>query len=255
MKKQNLFDFDFLNPDNWNEVVDEILNFKQSLSSKKKVPFIITPNVDQIVKFEEYPELKDFFKKSFLILADGQPIVWSSHLFKKPLKRRLAGSDLFPILWKEIKRRNKKVFLILPSDVISEKLKSEYENMLYDVPPFFFLNDKDTIDFLIKKYIDIIEINKPEFVFLGLGFPKQEIISMNIYKQLGRIKPFFLLLGASFEFYTGTKKRAPLIMQRYGLEWFYRFLKEPKRLFKRYFIKDIIFIKILYKEGLKRYKK
>ncbi|MBK7110387.1 MAG: WecB/TagA/CpsF family glycosyltransferase [Bacteroidetes bacterium] len=99
---------------------------------------------------------------------------------------------------------------------------------------------------------------KPEYIFIGIRFPKQNYIAFelldNLQKQ-GYSKsemPLCLLLGASYEFYLDIKKRAPAIWQKTGMEWFYRFTQEPGRLFKRYFIDDMQFVSIFMKEYFKK---
>ena len=88
-------------------------------------------------------------------------------------------------------------------------------------------------------------------MFLGISFPKQQRIALALVDELrrtGEPMPIFLLLGGSFEMYLGTTKRAPSWMQRFGLEWFFRFLMEPKRLFRRYFVTDTRFVWLLARE-------
>jgi N-acetylglucosaminyldiphosphoundecaprenol N-acetyl-beta-D-mannosaminyltransferase len=106
----------------------------------------------------------------------------------------------------------------------------------------------------------MMQEHQPEFVFLGIRFPKQNRIALGMMgydyatgeltdtdKQI----PLFLLLGASYEFYLNLKKRAPVFWQKIGMEWFYRFTQEPGRLFRRYFIDDIQFFPIVWKERKK----
>lgn len=250
MKRIEIFGFNFISSDNWASAIKYIQTYKYG-NKDNNLPFVITPNVDQIVKYERDNNLKSFFKNSFLILPDGQPIIWASHLLGKPLKKRLTGSDLFPLLWKEIKKRDEKCFFILSNKYIGEKLKTENSNITYVVPPIFSAENKKILLDLASNYSKLILEYKPKYVFIGLGFPKQEFLSMEIFKKLNKYTqnlPVFLLLGAAFEFYTGYKKRAPVLFQKIGLEWFYRFLQEPRRLFKRYFIDDLKFAKIVLKE-------
>jgi N-acetylglucosaminyldiphosphoundecaprenol N-acetyl-beta-D-mannosaminyltransferase len=126
-------------------------------------------------------------------------------------------------------------------------LKQEYQNCNCYVPPYFQTSTQEYLT--IKKEIQtLIKLHQPEFLFIGLGFPKQEILAKDLYMELNNNFPLTLLLGASFEFYTNEIKRAPKWIQQIGFEWFYRFLQEPKRMFKRYFIDDVKFISLVYKE-------
>ncbi|MEK4607260.1 WecB/TagA/CpsF family glycosyltransferase [Geobacillus sp. FSL W8-1251] len=94
--------------------------------------------------------------------------------------------------------------------------------------------------------INIIKEFNPDILLVSIGSPKGELF---IYQNLEKLKvPLSIQVGASIDFIAGTVKRAPLWMQKYGLEWFYRFLKEPKRLFKRYFVNDSYFFLLIIKE-------
>jgi len=254
---KKIFDFDFISDNDYQLTIDHIMSTENYGIEGNLYPFLITPNVDQIVKFSD-PKLKDlraFYEKSAYVFPDGQPIVWSSKFLKKPLKARLTGSDFFPQIWERIKVENKKALLIVPSEEISQKLKEEYEFCECYVPLFFKVKEEQYSK-IKEDIIEVLTVFKPDFFFIGLGFPKQEILARDLYMKVSENNlkmPLTLLLGASFEFYIGAVNRAPKWMQKIGMEWFYRFLQEPKRMFKRYFIDDIKFISLVLKE--KRYNK
>lgn len=253
LTEKKIFGFNFISNATNEEIATNIISKNYKIKDKI-YPFLITPNVDQIVKFlhKDNSELYEFYKASAYILPDGQPIVWSSQLLNKKLSRRLTGSDFFPVLWNEIKNKNKKTLLIIPRESIASKLEQEYPNCKCYVPPYFKTKTKEYL--IIKKEIQqLIKTYQPEFLFIGLGFPKQEILAKDLYIELDDKKefPLTLLLGASFEFYTNEIKRAPKWIQKIGFEWFYRFLQEPKRMFKRYFIDDVKFVSLVYQEYIK----
>ncbi len=176
--------------------------------------------------------------------------MWSSKILKKPLQSRLTGSDFFPLIWKRIKVENKKALLIVPSEKIAKKLEEEYAYCKCYVPPFFKVEEAQYSG-IKNDILELLDSYEADFLFIGLGFPKQEILARDLY--ISRLDnnlhmPLTLLLGASFEFYIGAVSRAPLWMQKIGMEWFYRFTQEPKRMFKRYFIDDMKFISLVLKE-------
>lgn len=247
MTKINLFGLDFISEDNLDCIVKVIFKDIDNV----KFPIISTPNVDQMVKLSKNSEIKQFIKESFLILPDGQPIVLASKLLGKPLKKRLCGSDLFPLVWNEIKCQNKKVFIVAPSEYIASLFRIDYPLSTIYVPPFFKESDIETLIMQANIVSHMLEEDNYEYVFLGLGFPKQELLSKNIILLSSKQRLYFLL-GASFEFYFGTKKRAPLWMQSMGLEWLHRFASEPKRLFKRYFIDSWYFFILILNEIRKK---
>ena len=98
---------------------------------------------------------------------------------------------------------------------------------------------------------DVLDRADPEFVFVGISYPKQQLLAFALIDQLrqqGRRPPVFLLIGGSFDMYVGRTPRAPAWMQRVGAEWFFRFLLEPRRLFRRYFVEDVRFLSIVGRE-------
>ncbi|MCB0736072.1 MAG: WecB/TagA/CpsF family glycosyltransferase [Bacteroidetes bacterium] len=214
---------------------------------------MITPNVDQLVKYHKTSNLKllNTFKNAKYILPDGQPIVWFSNLFKNSIHTRLTGSDFFPIFWNYVRLSNKKAGFIISSDQVGNKLTNEHSNTSFYSPPYFQLNDSKAFNQVLKASLLFISDNKPDFVIIGLGFPKQEYLAleiMNVYKESKQKAPFMLLLGASAEFYTKSKQRAPKLFQRIGIEFVHRMLTEPRRMLKRYLIDDLAFISLMWKE-------
>ncbi|HCK22736.1 MAG TPA: hypothetical protein DHW15_11425, partial [Bacteroidetes bacterium] len=171
----------------------------------------------------------------------------------KPLKKRLPGSELFPLLWKELVAQNRKVMVIAPSQQVGELLQKELPGLAYYVPPFFNEEDEQAVAEVVAEACKVMDELQPEYVFLGIRFPKQNYIALGMIahqqqKGAATPMPLFLLLGASYEFYLDLKKRAPLFWQKLGLEWLYRFTQEPGRLFKRYFIDDMKFFPIVWRE-------
>jgi N-acetylglucosaminyldiphosphoundecaprenol N-acetyl-beta-D-mannosaminyltransferase len=256
IKRVELFGFNFISEANITTVVDDILK-SNSYEENGKYPFLITPNIDYLVNFSKSTnkELKATFLNSAYILPDGQPIIFASKLFKNKLPKRLAGSDLLPLLWNESKA-GFKVLALTSSENISGLLQKDNTNSICYTLPFFDLNDKDTIQKITNECADILLKENIKIVIIGISFPKQDILALNIYNRLKELNanriPLFCMLGASFEFYLKLKKRAPVFLQKIGFEWLYRFSTEPKRLFKRYFIDDVAFLPILFKEFLKK---
>lgn len=273
LKRTKLFDLDLINDSDFDATIASMLNFQNEYDPHgDKLPLLFTPNVDDIVKLNEkkYATLAGILKKCFYIIPDGQPIIWASKLIRKPLKRRLPGSELFPLLWKELIKNNKRIMVIAPNEQVGELLKKEYANMVYYVPPFFNVENETELKNVINGCIPIFDEFNPEYVFLGIRFPKQNHIALGLIEHVRQLSvgslqssvhspkssmekmPLFLLLGASYEFYLNIKKRAPAFWQKIGMEWFYRFTQEPGRLFKRYFVDDLKFFPIVFREFRKK---
>ncbi|ERK32200.1 WecB/TagA/CpsF family glycosyltransferase [Clostridium intestinale] len=216
-----------------------------------KYHYVVTPNVDHIVRLEKDSEFKKVYKEADLILTDGMPLVWISKFNKTPVKEKVSGSDLFPYLCELSEKNRYRMFLLGGAegvaDLAKKNLTSKYRNLNIvgtHSPSFGFENNQKEIDDIIS----IIREAKPDILILGLGSPKQEKL---IHKYLEAFKvPITFCIGAAIDFEAKVVKRAPLWMQKSGLEWFYRFLKEPRRMFKRYFVDDlkIIFIFLKYRK-------
>src|SRR5215470_10094875 len=128
LQRTNIFGLDFINDANFDATIASMLNFKNEFDpSAGKRPLLFTPNVDDVVKLNEkkYKDLASILQQCFYIIPDGQPIIWASRWLGKPLKRRLPGSELFPLLWKELIRNQKKIMVIAPNKKVGELLKKE----------------------------------------------------------------------------------------------------------------------------------
>ncbi|MCB0508192.1 MAG: WecB/TagA/CpsF family glycosyltransferase [Bacteroidetes bacterium] len=246
LQKQHIFNLDFVAAENFDAIIQSLVNEKD----EQHFPAVITPNVDLTVHLNKNKQLLSVFQNSRFILPDGAPIIWFSKLLGKPLKKRLAGSDLFPLIWKASIQHNKKLVLILPNEEVKAKLEQEYPSVQSYIPPFFEA-EKNAVEQQAQNIFPIIQTHQPDFVFLGLRYPKQEMLIINLYEKLKNSNtpiPVFYNLGASYEFYTGMKSRAPKWIQKIGLEWLHRFLSEPKRTFKRYFYDDLYIFVLFLKE-------
>lgn len=221
-----------------------------------RLPVLITPNIDQLVKLNrgEHADLKLRLQGASLILPDGQPIVWFSKLKfgRSGLKRRLTGSDFFPQMWAWLKANQYPVTLVVRSQELADMVIRDFPRANCYVPPFFHENDTAALEEVVKNTLKAVQENDSRYLMIGLGFPKQEKIALKIIDEVKVKVPFIFLLGASFEFYFGLKKRAPLFFQKMGLEFLHRFGSEPRRMFKRYFIDDLAFFKLAFKEFFKK---
>ncbi|WP_308779948.1 WecB/TagA/CpsF family glycosyltransferase [uncultured Clostridium sp.] len=238
----------FLNIEIDNLSMDESIDYIDKLIKRKKNSYVVTPNVDHIVKLENDSEFLEVYNNADLVLTDGMPLVWISKFLKIPIKEKVSGSDLFPKVCKLADEKGYSIFLLGAAEGIAikaaENLKNKYKNLNIVgtfSPSYGFEKSKSEIEEIIKK----VNEAKPDILAVGLGAPKQEKF---IYKYKNKLNvPISLAVGASIDFEAGNIERAPKWMQKSGLEWFYRFLKEPKRMFKRYFIDDLKIIKVLIK--------
>jgi N-acetylglucosaminyldiphosphoundecaprenol N-acetyl-beta-D-mannosaminyltransferase len=247
LKREEFLGFNFTVSNNLKQTAYEIMTYSPTLSLSH-IPIVLTLNVDYVVKLNQQSnqELIHRLRKSAFIFSDGQPIVWAAKYYKKNIKHRITGSDLFPEMYELAKKQNTKILLISPGKATSDYYRKDHPDAcIYDLP---FIDNEDVNTFIavISDCVDIIVKNGVKVVFIGVSFPKQDRIALGIYDSLKERNylhmPTLALLGASLEFTAGVKKRAPRIYQKLGMEWFYR---EPRRLFKRYFIESFKFISIL----------
>lgn len=238
----------FMNTDIDNLTMAETLNEIDKLIQKKNCSYVVTPNVDHIVRLEKDEELQKVYKNASLILTDGKPLIWISKWYKTPIKEKISGSDLFPKVCELAANKNYTMYLLGAAegvaDTAAKNLMQKYKGVnivgTYS-PPFGFEKDKKELD-KIKEQIQKVH---PDILIVGLGCPKQEKFMYHHCKELG--VPISFGLGASIDFEAGNIKRAPKWMSNHGLEWLYRFSKEPKRLFKRYFVDDLKIISVARK--------
>ena len=241
---RRVFGFDFISSPTIEAVAELVLGPQPD---DDRLPLVLTPNVDYLVRLDQPANaaLADRLRHSRYVLPDGQPIVWTSRFSGgAPLAARLPGSSLFPPLWKRIAAERRPTVVVASTEETAERLRLEHPDIGVVVPPFFSEHDADALAAVLRDCRDQIDKVEPEFVFVGISFPKQQLISLALIDQLeseGRRPPIFLTLGASFEMYLGLQRRAPRVFQRLGLEWLFRFLLEPRRLFRRYFVTDARF--------------
>jgi N-acetylglucosaminyldiphosphoundecaprenol N-acetyl-beta-D-mannosaminyltransferase len=200
--------------------------------------YLVTANVDFLVQAQEDVELRRILFDAHLVLCDGTPLVWASRLLGNPLKERVAGADLVPLLLRTAAQKGYRVFFLGATPESASRaianLKKLHPSLViagHYSPPFNKLLEMDHDE--IKRRI--VEA-KPDLLFVSFGCPKQEKWIAMHYRSLG--VPVCAGVGATIDFLAGTVKRAPVWMQRSGTEWIYRLAQEPRRLFKRYF-KDI----------------
>lgn len=217
--------------------------------------YVVTPNVDHAVQLQKNSALIDSYKQADLVLADGHPIVWASRLLCQPLPERVPGSEVVPALFDSFNRNGKlRVFLLgaMPGvgALAAENMKRQWPNVetvgVYS-PPMGFEKDPEENNFILGR----IALTRPDVVIVGLGAPKQEIWVHEHRDQI-RAKTA-LCVGATIDFLAGEQKRAPVWMQKGGIEWLHRMCSQPKRLVKRYAKDAWVFPQLVWRQMFGRY--
>lgn len=209
----------------------------------------VVVNVDKIVKAHRDPDLRRIINECSLVSADGMPVVWASRLLGKGLKERVAGIDLFEALMKRAAEQGWRVFLLGATQEVVAGVEDLYEKKYPGLTVAGFRNGYWRPD-EERGVVEQIKAARADLLFVAISSPKKEQF-LGAYQ--GEMKvPFAMGVGGTFDVAVGKVKRAPLWMQRSGLEWFFRFLQEPRRMFRRYFVDDVAFLWLLVKEGTRR---
>ncbi len=230
-----------------------VLDALEALIMSGRPSLIVTPNVQHIDLLSRDPEFRTAYQGASLVVADGIPLVWASILLRRRLQARVAGSEILPAFSPVAARKGYRLFLLgagpgvaaRASDLLTERNPGLIVCGTYS-PPFGFEHDASENE----KILGLIKENRPDALFLGLGTPKSEKWAWRHLEALG--VPAVLCIGAGLDFVAGSRKRAPRWMQPLGLEWFYRLIQEPGRLWKRYLVGNVRFLILFGKEIMKK---
>lgn len=218
------------------------IDFKSAISTveehiKTREPgFMVSLNTDIIVRIDLDSEFEIAYNAADLALMDSQPLIKLCQNKGIKVKEKLSGSDLMPRVCEFAAKRGHRCFILGGKEGVPDKacenLRVEYPGLLISgySPEFGFEKDEKKV----TEVINIVHEASPDIMFICLGTPKSEKLLYPRLQEFG--VPFTFSVGAAVDFAAGNVRRAPLWMQRAGLEWFYRFLQEPGRMFKRYFI-------------------
>lgn len=244
IKKSNILGIDFYHLD-IHQAVDVVEGYIRNQSCSQ-VNFSNAQTVSLCRNKQGFFEL---LNNSSLTLADGMSIVWASKWLGPKLPGRVAGPDFMENMCARAAEKGYSVFLLGTTDenlkILESKLRLKWPHLkivgTYSPPMRSEFTDGDNESMIAR-----VRKAKPDVLFVGLSCPKQEIWIAQNLKKLN--VPVALGVGAAFNFLSGQLSRAPLFMQKIGMEWLYRFLTEPKRMWKRYVIGNSIFIFLFFRE-------
>lgn len=209
----------------------------------------VVVNVDKLVKASRDPDLRRIINECALVNADGMPVVWAARLLGKPLKERVAGIDLFEALMRRAGEKGWRVFLLGACEEVVAAVADTYRRRYPDLAIAGWRNGYWTVDEEAQVAAQV-RASSADLLFVAISSPKKEQF-LGRWQAEMRI-PFAMGVGGTFDVAIGRVRRAPRWMRRAGLEWFYRFLQEPRRMFRRYFIDDMAFIWLFIKEAAGR---
>jgi N-acetylglucosaminyldiphosphoundecaprenol N-acetyl-beta-D-mannosaminyltransferase len=220
-----------------------LLDDRISKAEKTQVCFVPT---NSILAARKSRYVMDVYNSADVVMCDGVPVQWASRLLGTPLKQRLTGFDFFPHFIQHCVQKKYSIYFLGAKEGVAKQLAAMYQSRYpgirvagYYTPPFeaAFSEEQNAV------MRSAINAAKPDVLFVSLTAPKQDIW---IHQQLEHLNVKLAIgVGAAFDSEAGSLKRAPILMQQMGLEWFFRFLQEPGRMFRRYFIEAPIFVPLV----------
>ncbi|WP_245777047.1 WecB/TagA/CpsF family glycosyltransferase [Sinomicrobium oceani] len=226
--------------------MQETLREIENTITKQQQLHHVVVNAGKIVAMQKDLELRKSVNESDLINADGQAVVWASKFLRKPLKERVAGIDLMTNLVGMAYEKGYKIFFFGAKEEVVmkvvEKYKEQYSpDIIAGYRNGYFKKEEE------KDIARQISDSGAHMLFVAISSPTKENFLYQNRKLLSGVN-FIMGVGGSFDVVAGKVKRAPIWMQKAGLEWFYRFLQEPGRMWKRYLIGNTKFILLVLKE-------
>ncbi len=238
-----------MDPLRFEEAVDAV----EDLVSKGDGGIVFTPNVDHIVLAEEDAEFRAAYGAADLSLVDGAAVLWAARALGVPLPAKVSGSDLLRPLIARAAERGWRVYLLGAAPGVAARAKEILERAYPGLqvvgtssPDIGLTMSREAEDAVLEP----VREARPHLLFLALGAPKQEVWA---HRVRDRVRPAVILgVGASLDFVAGTAKRAPRWISEAGFEWLYRLLHEPRRLWRRYLVRDPKFLAIVLREAAAR---
>ncbi len=233
-----------------NTTLDKATKTIESYLKSDKVNTIYTPNTEIVMLAKDDEYLKNLLNQGDLVTADGIGLIYGSKIKKRPLKERVTGFDMSIKMLELANENNYSIYLLGGKDGIakkaSENIKKDYPNIKIAGYQHGYFKGCHTGNMDSKeeeKIIEEINIQNPDIIFVGLGFPKQEMwIDFNKDKIKTRL---IIGNGGVMDILSGNAKRAPEIYQKLGLEWLYRLIQDPSRI-KRQMILPKFMLKVIF---------
>lgn len=233
---------------NVSSALDRVRDFLRSGKTNQ----IVTVNLDFVAIARRDPDFRETLNRADLAVADGMPLVWVSRMGDDPLPQRLTGVELVDECCELAVETDTSIFLLGAApgvaDLAAERLRERFPGLrivgVY-APPFGRLSDEEN-----ERILQTINAARPDFLFVALGAPQQD---MWIRANRDRLDvPVCMGVGCVLDLLAGVVSRAPAWMQHAGLEWLYRLLQEPSRLWRRYIVDDMPVLAWLVRQALDR---
>ncbi|MDZ4141365.1 MAG: WecB/TagA/CpsF family glycosyltransferase [Methylotenera sp.] len=234
----------------WEDAINTICGWALNRESK----YVTLCNVHSVVTALLEDNHRNNLNAADMVTSDGMPVTWSLRKLGFAKQQRINGPDLMWNYCEKAERTGQKIFFYGSTNTVlallEDKLKAAFPELqiagMYS-PPFRELTETED-----KEVVERLNASDANVIFIGLGCPRQESW---MFQHRGKINAVMIGVGAAFNYHAGTIKRAPLWMQNAGLEWLHRLASDPRRLWKRYFVTNSIFIVAMTAQllGLKKF--
>ena len=221
--------------------MNELLRICEEHIAEKNSLLLSVVNVAKLVNSSKDGELRKSVMEADIVLADGLPIVWLSRLIGDPLPERLAGIDIMYGLLERASQNNYGVYFLGAQKPIVQKVVQIVER-LYPGLRVAGYRDGYFTDSESKEVAEKVRNSSTDILLVAISSPKKENFLRDWRKFMN--VPVCHGVGGSFDILAGATKRAPFWVQRYGLEWLYRLIQEPRRMWRRYLVTNTIFVKL-----------
>ena len=218
----------------------------------QKCHWIIVTGMHGIMEAHKDPEFKDIVNSTDLFVPDGISLIWVARYLGFPLRKRVSGPDLMEEFFKAASQKGYTSFFYGDTEEtleqLTEKLSADFPDLKVTgsySPPFRSLTQEED-----AKIVDIINQKNPDVLWVALGLPKQEKWIFEHKEKLNT--PVIIGVGAAFKFLSGEVKRAPTWLGEHGLEWLWRFVHEPKKLWRRVCLDIPVFVGLVLLELIRR---
>lgn len=234
------------------DLSETIRLMSEAIEKQKKIRIAVTP-VNCILWARKNDRLRQIYNSAEIVTADGVPVVWASRMLKEPIRGRVTGLDLLPEFAAEAASKNFSFFFLGAAQGVADNLAAVLKEKFPELqvagtysPPFAVRFSKDENE----RIIEMINHSGADVLWVSLTAPKQDYWIADHFDKLN--VTVAIGVGAAFDVVAGNIKRSPKWMQKWGLEWFYRLMQEPRRLARRYLLEAPIFIPLILKEALKK---
>ncbi|MBC1521339.1 WecB/TagA/CpsF family glycosyltransferase [Listeria aquatica] len=227
---------------------ESIARIEKLILSKKPIQHVVI-NASKVNLLARDEKLRAIINESPIVNADGQSIIWAARFLGHDIPERVTGIDLFQALIQHAEKKGLRPYYFGATEEVVQQVVKKHREMypMLDIAGYRNGYFKDWESFQIAEEI---KASQADLLFVAFSSPKKEFW-IDAHKDIMQV-PFVMGVGGSFDIVAGKTKRAPKWIQKIGMEWFYRFLQEPVRMFERYVVGNFHFVKLVLREKRKQ---